>query len=120
MTFTWTTLRVSNLTKSLAFYHTLLGLPIQERFGPPSHEIAMLGPQEGTRLELLCSQDPIPPSPGQGISLGFAPDNMAQLLDALTAQGIAIPQPISPNPSLRFYFIQDPDGYMVQLVENLS
>ena len=53
MTFTWTTIHVRDLDQSLAFYHDLLGLPIQERFGPPGHEIAMLGPEEGTRLELI-------------------------------------------------------------------
>ena len=46
MTFTWTTIHVRDLDQSLAFYHDLLGLPIQERFGPPGHEIAMLGPEE--------------------------------------------------------------------------
>lgn len=121
MTFTWTTLRVSDLDKSLAFYHTLLGLPIQERFGPPGHEIAMLGPEQGTKLELLCSgADPMPPAPGQGVSMGFAPENMAQLLKDLEANGVVIPAPFSPNPALKFYFIQDPDGYMVQLVEELA
>ena len=58
MRFTWTTIRVRDLDKSLAFYHDLLGLPMQERFGPPGHEIAMLGPREGTKLELLCGGEP--------------------------------------------------------------
>ena len=66
MTFTWTTIHVRDLDQSLAFYHDLLGLPIQERFGPPGHEIAMLGPEEGTRLELIGGgeiPEPTPPPP---------------------------------------------------------
>ena len=64
MTFTWTTIHVRDLDQSLAFYHDLLGLPIQERFGPPGHEIAMLGPEEGTRLELIGGGEiPRPPRP---------------------------------------------------------
>ena len=101
MTFSWATIRVRNLEDSLAFYHNLLGLPIHDRFGPPGHQIVMLG------------TDP-------GLSLGFAPENMRKLLSTLEAAGISCPPPMSPNPSLRFYFIQDPDGYVIQLVETLS
>ena len=43
MTFSWATIRVRNLEDSLAFYHNLLGLPIHDRFGPPGHQIVMLG-----------------------------------------------------------------------------
>ncbi len=118
MTFLWTTLHVTDLERSLHFYHELLGLPVAERFGPPEREIAMLGDGTGTKLELLCG--PIPGPLGQGVSLGFAPDDMAALLETLKADGIAIPAPVSPNPTVRFYFIQDPDGYTVQLVEHLS
>lgn len=119
MTINWTTIHVADMEKSLAFYHGLLGLPVAERFGPPEHQIAMLGPDVGTKLELLCG-GPVPANPGQGVSMGFTPDNMGELLDKLAAAGVAIPEPMSPNPSLRFYFIQDPDGYTIQLVEQLG
>lgn len=118
MTFLWTTLHVTDLERSLHFYHELLGLPVAERFGPPEREIVMLGDGTGTKLELLCG--PTPGPLGQGVSLGFAPDDMAALLESLKADGIALPTPVSPNPTVRFYFIQDPDGYTVQLVEHLS
>ena len=120
MKFTWTTIRVRDLDKSLAFYHDLLGLPLQERFGPPGHEIAMLGPEEGTKLELLCEDQPLPESPAPCLSMGFAPENMAQLLADLEKAGRPVSPPMSPNPTLRFYFMQDPDGYTVQLVEELA
>ena len=102
MTFTWTTIHVRDLDQSLAFYHDLLGLPIQERFGPPGHEIAMLGPEEGTRLELIGG--------------GEIPEHPPPPLEAR-----AIPtRPMSPNPALQFYFLEDPDGYTVQLVEYVT
>ena len=118
MTFTWTTIHVRDLDQSLAFYHDLLGLPIQERFGPPGHEIAMLGPEEGTRLELIGGGE-IPEHPAPTLSLGVAPENMGQLLAALEARAIPT-RPMSPNPSLQFYFLEDPDGYTVQLVEYVT
>lgn len=52
--------------------------------------------------------------------MGFAPENMGQLLADLEKAGIPVSPPMSPNPTLRFYFIQDPDGYAVQLVEELA
>ena len=136
MTINWTTIHVKDMEASLAFYHGLLGLPVAGRmgvpghdqrdwdfatkFGPPEHEIAMLGPQDGTKLELLCGGAPIEGPIGLGVSMGFTPDNMGDLLEKLAAAGYAIPEPMSPNPSLRFFFIKDPDGYTVQLVEQLG
>lgn len=120
MTINWTTLHVANMETSLAFYNGLLGLPIAGRMGVPGHEITMLGPEEGTKLELISTGEPAPQNPGAGVSMGFTPENMGQLLEDLKAAGVTIPEPMSPNPSLRFYFIQDPDGYTVQLVEALG
>ena len=42
----------------------------------------MLGPEEGTRLELIGGGE-IPEHPAPTLSLGFAPENMGQLLAAL-------------------------------------
>lgn len=120
MNFVWTTIKVKDLDRSLAFYHDLLGLPIQERFGPPGHEIAMLGPENGTHLELLTSPAPLPDVPAPGLSLGFQPEDMPAMLAALEKAGVTIPAPMSPNPSLQFYFVHDPDGYVVQLVEEVK
>lgn len=120
MTFLWTTIQVADLDRSLAFYHDLLGLPLQERFQGTGREIAMLGTAEGTKLELICGGNPPPVPPAPGLSLGLGPENMAQQLERLRQAGYSIPVPVSPNPSLRFYFIPDPDGYTVQLVEQLG
>ena len=46
--------------------------------------------------------------------------NPTKVLEKLAAAGMAIPEPMSPNPSLRFYFVKDPDGYSIQLVETLG
>lgn len=120
MTFLWTTIQVADLDRSLAFYHDLLGLPLHERFQGTGREIAMLGTADGTKLELICGDNPPPAPPAPGLSLGLGPENMEQQLEALRGAGYAIPASVSPNPSLRFYFIPDPDGYIVQLVEQLG
>lgn len=117
MKFVWTTIQVSDLDRSLAFYHDLLDLPLQERFQAGPNEIAMLGGAEGTKLELIQKPGPKLEAPGQGLSMGFAPAEISATLEKLAKQGIAVPPPVSPNPTMKFYFLQDPDGYMVQLME---
>ena len=116
MKFTWTTIQVSDLDKSLAFYRDLLGLPVVSRFQGGPNEIAMLGEPDGTHLELLCKPEPLPAPIGQGVSVGLQPDDLPAILEKLAAQGVT-PQPVSPNPNLTFYFVKDPDGYTVQLVK---
>lgn len=117
MKFTWTTFRVSNLEKSLTFYTETLGMRLDSRFGVPGHEIAMLGSPDGTKLELICDEGAFPEVPGQGVSVGFAPESLDALIAALKQHGIEPAGPISPNPNLRFFFVRDPDGYVIQLVE---
>ena len=53
MTFVWTTIQVSDLDRSLAFYHDLLGMPLCERFQGTGNEIAMLGDPQGHRSGAL-------------------------------------------------------------------
>ncbi len=120
MTFVWTTIQVSDLDRSLAFYHDLLGMPLCERFQGTGNEIAILGDPQGTKLELLCSPAPKAENPGQGLSLGLAPEDLDQLLAKLQAAGLEVSPPISPNPNLIFHFVKDPDGYTVQLVKQLG
>ena len=49
----WITLRVRDLEASLAFYHGVLGLPVHRRFESRGRQIAMLGTENETKLELI-------------------------------------------------------------------
>ena len=53
MKFCWTTLRVSDFDKSLRFYRDLIGLPVAECSSHGGASIAMLGPEDGPKIELL-------------------------------------------------------------------
>ena len=116
MKFVWTTIHVSDLDKSIAFYSGLLGLPVLERFQGTGNEIAMLGEETGTHLELLCKPGR-PETVGQGVSIGFAFPDIEAMAETLTAAGCQVTPIISPNPNVKFRFVADPDGYQVQLVE---
>ena len=116
MKFLWTTIHVSDLDRSIAFYSGLLDLPVVERFFGNGNEIAMLGDADGTHLELLCKPGR-PETVGQGVSVGFAFPDIVAMGEKLTAAGCTVSPIIQPNPNVKFRFVSDPDGYQVQLVE---
>jgi len=117
MKFCWTTIQVSDLEKSIEFYSQVLGIGPVNRMGVHGHSIAMLGADGEVKLELICEEKPLPESVGTGVSMGFAPANLDDMISQLTNAGIPVVGPIAPSPHVRFYFAKDPDGYTVQLVE---
>ena len=118
MKFMWTTLPISDMDKSLKFYTELMGLGPIARMGTPEPQVVMLGHDGETKLELIYEPGrQIPENPGSQISMGYAPDNLDEFMAKVAALGIPAIGPISPSPDIRFFFIKDPDGYTVQLVE---
>lgn len=117
MNFCWVTLHVSDLKKSLAFYHDLLGLPIASLQDQTEPKLAMLGEESQPKIELL--EDPENRQTTSGISVGIAVKSLAETMEYLENKKVAVIRgPISPNPHIRFVFVADPDGYEVQLVES--
>jgi len=117
MSFLWTTITVSDLEASLKFYQDIVGLPLVRRFDAgPMGEIAFLGDGD-TKIELIGSRSGKADF-GPDISLGFAVDSADEKIAALDKQGIRLHSgPFSPNPHVKFFFIQDPDGLKIQFVE---
>ena len=120
MKFCWCTISVKNLDKSINFYQDIVGLPLGRRFpGGPGVEICFMGEGE-TKLELVCEQKYSIPT-GVGVSLGFEVKSVEDMLDFLKEREIEPSSgPFQPNPHIKFFFIEDPDGYSVQFVESLS
>lgn len=117
MKFLWVTLRVGDLEKSLAFYTRTLGMEAASRFGGEGRQIVMLGKDNDSKVELIYDGNPLPQSPGAGVSFGLETADLDALAAKLEQTGHAVEGPISPNPHVRFSFVKDPDGYTVQLVE---
>ncbi len=111
MVFAHVTIHVQDFERSLRFYTEEMGLPVAARFeGRPGVQIAMLG--DMTKLEIVG--DGKGPVDYPEVSIGFEmkdAGNVAKRLDP------DFKGPISPNPRVTFYFIRDPDGYQVQLLE---
>ncbi|ABX42482.1 VOC family protein [Lachnoclostridium phytofermentans] len=118
MEFCWITINVRNMEESLHFYHEIIGLKIAERFKIGDEtEIAMLGEVGGTKVELICNKDHIVQS--TGLSIGFEVDSLEKAMELMRENNISIQRgPISPNPSVSFFFINDPNGLEVQIVQH--
>lgn len=120
MKFCWTTLHVSNFEESLRFYRDLIGLPVASNNTHDGVSIAMLGPEEAPKIELLCDGT-VPDGHGEGISIGFEVEDLTYATKTMADHGYSLKRgPMSPNPHIQFSFFTDPDGYEVQLVEHVK
>jgi lactoylglutathione lyase len=118
MKFLWSTLTVTNMDASIAFYQEIVGLPLQRRTAAgPGMEIAFLGEGE-TMVELIKADTKPVVTFGKDISLGFQVDSLDKMLEWVREKGIeiAVP-PVQPNPHIRFFYIEDPDGLRIQFAE---
>ena len=120
MSFCWSTIEVNDLEESLEFYQEIVGLKLNRRFeAGPESEIAFLGAGE-TEIELIDHEESDEVDIGQDISLGFEVDSLDEKLEFIKEKGIPIHSgPVQPNPNIKFFFIQDPNGLKIQFVENI-
>jgi len=118
MKFNWTTIWVMDMDTSLKFYQKIVGLPLQRRYVTrPGMEIAFLGSEE-TALELICDQNKEKIDVGSDVSIGFEAGPLEDIMRVLEAENIPIHSgPFEPNPHIRYFFVQDPDGWKVQFVQ---
>lgn len=120
MNFCWITLNVSNMEKSLKFYHEIIGLKISEQFNVGEDiEIVMLGEKEGTKVELIYNKKQNIGARAERLSIGFEVKSLDEAMEILKSNNIPIKRgPISPTPASTFFFVDDPDGIEVQIVQN--
>jgi lactoylglutathione lyase len=120
MKFCWSTLQVKDLDESIEFYGGILGLSVERRFkAGPAVEIAFLGEGE-TKIELICDPEKEKIEIGPDISWGFVIESADDMMSYLKEKKIDILGGIiQPNPQLRFFYIHDPNGLKIQLVEHI-
>ncbi len=119
MAFLFSNLYVKDLEESIQFYQQVVGLPLVRRFSPTPHmAIAFLGTGEG-QIELIQDSQRQTTLAGPDISWGFAVHDLEEKLALVQQRGVQVLSPIlEPMPGVRFFFIQDPNGMRVQLVES--
>jgi lactoylglutathione lyase len=108
------------MEKSLEFYCGIVGLTVVRRFtAGPGTEIAFLGNGE-TKIELIRNAANNEINVGKDISWGFEVDSVDRFIDFVKGKGIAVEGPFSPNPTIKFIYVKDPNGMKVQFVENIK
>lgn len=121
MKFCWSTLRVRDLEESIRFYTDIIGLELASRFkAGPELELAFLGSGE-TKIELICDRQSRDTNIGHDISWGFEVESLEKSFALVNEKGITVDSgPIQPNPHIKHFFIKDPNGMRIQLVENIA
>lgn len=110
MKYLWTTLYVKDLEKALSFYRDFLGLPLNRRM-EGAMKMAFLGAGD-TEIELIEGEA----KEAHSISLGFEVRGL-EALHATLKDRYVLSDIIRPNAHVGFFFLNDPDGYRIQLVE---
>jgi lactoylglutathione lyase len=116
-TFTHNNFNVLNLEKSLAFYAEALGLREERRMEAPdgSFTIVFLGDGRSAHLlELTCLHDRTEPYDlgDNEIHLALSVEDMTAALKKHKAMGCVCFE----NEAMGIYFIEDPDGYWLEIV----
>lgn len=120
-----TMLRVGDLERSLAFYTEVLGMRVLRRQDYPDGRftLAFVGFQDesdGAVIELTHNWDTEKYDLGDGYGhIALAVDDAAAACDAIRARGGKVVREAGPmkHGSTVIAFVEDPDGYKVELIE---
>ena len=108
-------INVSDLEKSLEFYHEALGLKEVRRKTGDGFVLVYLGDEQGEHLLELTALDEHPQKYDLGeneFHLAFATENFEEALAKHREMGCVIFE----NSAMGIYFIVDPDGYWLEVV----
>jgi len=121
-----TMIRVRDLDKSIDFYTRLLGMKLTRRKDYPTGEftLAFVGygdESDATVIELTHNwgqKEPYDLGSGFG-HLAIAVPDIYKTCEVLEAEGVPIPRPPGPmkHGGSVIAFIEDPDGYKIELIE---
>jgi lactoylglutathione lyase len=115
-----TRFRVSDMDKSISFYHDVLGMEvIEQKTSPRGSKLVFLKfPDMDCELE-LCS---FPDSgsvhvPEDLVHLAFEVDDLEVCIEKLNAAGVPITEgPLETSNGTKFIFTEDPDKYEIELM----
>ena len=124
--FLHTMIRVLDLQKSLDFYTRLLGMKVLRNKDYPTGEftLAFVGygdEMDSTVIELTHNWPRLVPfALGEGFGhLAISERDISGACERLAAEGVKIPRPPGPmkHGGSVIAFIEDPDGYKIELIE---
>jgi len=110
------TIRTAKQVETVEFYQWLLGLPVSRTLDTPNGKIIFLGGGE-TALELIAD-DTAKPIDAEGLTIGFAIDDLDEKLALLDSRQIPHSNVIMPGgDGIRFAYFTDLNGCGIQLFE---
>ncbi len=111
------TIQTKCIDESVKFYQLITKLNIiRDLRSNPSHKIVFLADSENeTCVELVENMDE--PYSGEGISMGFAVDDVHGFCEKLKTEGLNPSAMVSPNPHTQFFFVEDPNGVKIQFIQ---
>lgn len=119
-----TMIRVLNEARTLVFYDAAFGLKVAARMDFDSFTLVYLSNPESTfEVELTINKDRVDPyNLGDGYGhLAFSVDDVDAEHARLTAAGLAPRKLVDFAPAgtviARFFFIADPDGYQIEVLQ---
>lgn len=100
---------------SIKFYEDIVDLKIQTDLRPFGGNIVFLAEGESdTQVELI--DEPEKAYWGAGISMGFHVDDVEAKREEILENGYHPTPIITPNPQVKFFFVEDPNGVKVQFI----
>jgi lactoylglutathione lyase len=116
--------RVLDLERSRAFYEKAFGMVESHRLDFPTFSLVYLrDPESNAEIELTFNHDQTAPyTHGTGYGhVAFSAPNLEAFRESLVSQGLEPGEiktlSVEGTPMARFFFISDPDGYKIEVLE---
>ena len=112
------TIQTEQFETELNFYLRYAGLNVQRDLRPMGRTMVFLADAAGdTEIEII--EKPNASNAGNAnLSIGFIADNADEIRRQLADDGYQPGPFISPDPSVRFFFVTDPAGVTVQFLKS--
>lgn len=108
------TIQTNKYEESINFYKAICGLEIQRQFEGDTKITFLANAAGETCIELI--DNPHAKPVGDCISVGFHVDDVVAYHKALEAKDMHPTPIISPNPTVKFFFVEDPNGLNIQFI----
>lgn len=113
----WVTLRVRDMDRSKLFYGDMLGMIKEKEFNMPEMTVCFYRTDSNVQIELIEGKNDPDVRKGEGCSIGIAFDKYDEILETAKRKGVLKGEPVPLGDSLECFFIEDPDGYSIQVIK---
>lgn len=109
------------MDETIKCYEDIIGLELIRWFHQENLEVVFMGTGTETQIEFLYDGNYSEEYIEERICWGFEVDSLDETLKLVANNNIAIFREIvQPNPFVKFFYIKDPNGMVIQFVENIK